>query len=135
MGRRASRSVAMKLLYQLDIQKNDREEQIALALEENNVTGNDEKYVRAILEGVLVNLQQLDNEISRNMRGWKLSRISKIDLAILRMSFFEIMHMESVPVNVSINEAVKLAKVYSGEESGAFVNGVLGKAAALRAET
>ncbi len=134
MGRRASRSVAMKLLYQLDIQKNDREEQIALALEENNVTENDEKYIRTILEGVLVNLQQLDNEISRNMRGWKLSRISKIDLAILRMSFFEIMHMESVPVNVSINEAVKLAKVYSGEESGAFVNGVLGKAAALRAE-
>ncbi len=135
MGRRASRSVAMKLLYQLDIQKNDREEQITLALEENNVTENDEKYIRTILEGVLINLQQLDNEISRNMRGWKLSRISKIDLAILRMSFFEIMHMESIPVNVSINEAVKLAKVYSGEESGAFVNGVLGKAAALRAET
>jgi len=135
MGRRASREIAMKLLYQLEIQKDDKEEQIKTSLDEETLASNDEKYVLDTIEGVLGNLPYIDDTIEKNAKGWKINRISKVDLSILRLSVYEISFNEDIPLNVAINEAVELAKKYSGEEAGAFVNGILGKVSSINTET
>jgi transcription antitermination protein NusB len=67
-------------------------------------------------------------------KGWKINRISKVDLSILRLSIYEISFMDDIPFNVSVNEAVELAKKYSGEDSGSFINGILGKVTKAQAE-
>ncbi len=127
MGRRASREIAMKLLYQLEIQKEDREEQIRRVLEENAFTDKDKEYVTEVVDGVQQNLAHIDNAIEIHSKGWKIGRISKIDLSIMRLSIYEICFREDIPYNVSVNEAVELAKKYSSEDAGSFVNGILSK--------
>ena len=127
----------MKLLYQLEIQKEDRDEQIREVLEENALTDNDRKYVMDVVEGVSSNLAYIDKIIDQYSKGWKINRISKVDLSILRLSVYEISFMEDIPFNVSVNEAVELAKKYSGDDSGSFINGILGqvtKGQAVQAE-
>lgn len=135
MGRRASRETAMKLLYQLEIQKEDREEQIRAALEDNDLQDKDREYVLNVVNGVASNLSYIDNIIETNARGWKMNRISKVDLSILRLCIYEISFRDDIPYNVSVNEAVELAKKYSGEEAGAFVNGILSKVSKDKADT
>lgn len=128
MGRRESRENAMKLLYQVQIQKDDIEEQIGRFLEEQEIKeGKDREYLLDVVNGVLIKNEELDDLISEHAKGWTLERMPKVDLAIMRLSCYEIKHRDDIPVNVSINEAVELAKRYSGEQSGTFVNGVLGK--------
>lgn len=133
MGRRAAREIAMKLIYQLEIQKDSREEQIRQTLEQEVLTENDTKYIVDVVEGVYNNVEQIDKTIELYSKGWKLSRISKVDLSILRLSIYEMCFRDDIPFNVSINEAVELAKNYSGEESGSFVNGILGKVSKVKA--
>ena len=81
-------------------------------------------------KGVNENIEAIDEKISANLRqGWKISRISKVSLAILRLALYEMMYDDSIPVSVSINEAVELTKKYSVEDDASFVNGVLGAVA------
>jgi transcription antitermination protein NusB len=134
MGRRASRDIAMKLLYQLEIQKEDKDEQIRDVLDEYSLLDNDRKYVTDVVEGVGSNLPYIDKIIDQYAKGWKINRISKVDLSILRLSIYEISFMDDIPFNVSVNEAVELAKKYSGEDSGSFINGILGKVTKAQAE-
>lgn len=99
-------------------------------LADNAVDGNDEHmsdYAIMCAKGVLENAQQIDELISANLKkGWKLNRISKVSLAVMRLAIFEMLYVEDVPVSVSINEAVELAKKYSVPDDSSFVNGVLG---------
>ncbi|MDP4180692.1 MAG: transcription antitermination factor NusB [Bacillota bacterium] len=137
MGRRAARETAMKLLYQLEIQKDDREQQIQYTLEEEEFTENDRVYINEVIDGVHKKLEDIDKLVEMHAKGWKINRISKVDLSILRLSIYEMNFREDIPFNVSINEAVELAKKYSNEDAGAFVNGILGKvsrASAIPAE-
>jgi N utilization substance protein B len=127
MGRRAARETAMKLLYQLEIQRDDREQQIQYILEEEKLTENDKVYVNEVIDGVHSKLQEIDELIEKYAKGWKINRISKVDLSILRLSIYEVCFREDIPFNVSINEAVELAKKYSTDDAGSFVNGILGK--------
>lgn len=127
MGRRASREAAMKLLYQLEFQKDDKKEQIAIALEDENFTQKDKQYIEDIIDGVHSNLELIDSVIENKATGWKIGRLSKIDLSILRIGIYEILKREDIPYSVSVNEAVELAKKYSNEDAGAFVNGLLAK--------
>ncbi|HOM01348.1 MAG TPA: transcription antitermination factor NusB [Acetivibrio sp.] len=127
MGRRASREIAMKLLYQLEIQKDSKEEQINNTFQQYDLNDNDREYILDVVTGVFNHKEEIDRTIEKYSKGWKLSRISKVDLAILRLAVYEICHREDIPFTVSINEAVELAKNYSGEESGSFINGILGK--------
>ncbi|MDF2989031.1 MAG: NusB antitermination factor [Eubacterium sp.] len=127
MGRRASREAAMKLLYQLEIQKSDRNEQIDMALEDETFTESDRIYIRSIVDGVTEKVTLLDSTIEKYAMGWKITRLSKIDLSILRIGIYEILYREDIPFSVSVNEAVELAKKYSSEDAGAFVNGLLAK--------
>lgn len=132
MGRRASREMAMKLLYQFEIQKQNKEQQLEFALEDFECTENDKKYIFEVLDGVTKNIAYIDKLIEKYSKGWKISRISKVDLAILRLAIFEISYLEDVPNSVAINEAVELAKKFSSIESGAYINGILGNISKVR---
>jgi len=125
MGRKAAREIAIKLLYQLEIQKDNREEQIQIVLNENELTQNDKKYITDVIDGVYKNIESIDEYIKKYAKGWEFNRISKVDLSILRLSIFEILFREDIPYNVSVNEAVEIAKKYSSDDAGAFINGIL----------
>lgn len=87
-------------------------------------------YAIDCAKGVKENQQVVDEMISANLKsGWKITRLSKISLAILRVAIYEMKYLEDIPVSVSINEAVELSKKYSTEEETSFVNGVLGAVA------
>lgn len=102
-------------------------------LADNAGDARDEFISDAAIErakGVQENIDEIDEKISANLRqGWKISRISKVSLAILRLALYEMLYDDSIPVSVSINEAVELTKKYSVEDDASFVNGVLGAVA------
>jgi len=127
MGRRASREGVMKLLYQLELQKDNRQEQIDWVLEDRSFTDNDKEYIRDVVDGVYEHLDEIDNMIEQALSGWMIDRISKIELVILRLSIYEIKYREDIPSKVTFNEAVELTKKYVGPEKTAFINGLLGK--------
>jgi len=131
MSRKQSREFAMQLLYQMELRgDDDRLEQLELAFEESerDYTIKDRAYIENVVFGVFDNLSELDAVVEDNARGWKLSRLAKIDLSILRLCIYEIKYRDDIPYNISINEAVELAKKYGTEESGSFINGILSKA-------
>lgn len=128
MGRRETRENAMKLLYQIQIQKDDIEEQLEMFIEENGIDEEpDKEYILDVVNGVVQKSAELDELIAHHARDWTIQRMPKVDLAIMRLSCYEMKYRNDIPVNVSINEAVELAKKYSGDQSKTFVNGVLGK--------
>ena len=127
MSRKAARDLAFKLIYQLEMHREDIDEQIAIFYRENSVDDKDKEYINEVVRGVLHEKDALDGFVQKYSRGWKLSRISKVDLAILRLALYEMTRMKEIPQSVSINEAVELAKKYSGSEAGAYINGVLGR--------
>lgn len=86
-------------------------------------------YANRLLDGFLSDREAIDVLIEQSAIDWTLSRMNKVDLAILRLATTELMLMEDIPTEVSINEAMELAKVYSGDESHTFINGVLGQVA------
>ena len=121
----------MQLLYQMELRAgDDLGEQLELAFEENdNIYSDiDKAYIEDVIYGVFRNLRELDTIIESNAKGWKLSRLAKIDLSILRLCIYEINYRDDIPFNISINEAVELAKKYGTEDSGSFINGILSKA-------
>lgn len=127
MGRRASRKITMKLLYQLELQKEDRQEQIDLVLEQEDLSNKDKGYIKDVLEGVNSHLEEIDELIKAALKGWTLDRISKIELSILRLALYEMKYRDDIPAKVSFNEAIELTKEYAGEDKTAFINGLLGK--------
>lgn len=86
----------------------------------------DKVYISSILEGVMKEVSSIDQYIVKNSKDWTIDRMSRIDLAIMRVAIFEILYREDIPASVSINEAVELAKKYSHEDAGSFINGILG---------
>jgi len=127
LGRKFSRETAMKLLYQMQIQQDDKEEQLKRMLEKYPFSHKEKAYIEDVVNGVLVNKDKIDNLIEQKAIGWKLNRISKVDLSILRLGIYEIMFRDDIPYTVTINEAVEMAKKYSTEEAGAFINGIFSK--------
>lgn len=130
MNRKKSREIAMKLLFQMTINKQDLNEVVEeLENKENmdlDLKDADMEYIVRIIKGVQNNREQLDEKIQMYLKKWKLNRISRIDITILRICTYEFFYEEDIPKNVSINEAVELAKIYGEDKSSAFINGVLG---------
>ena len=128
MGRREAREHAMKLLYQVQILKDDLDDQIRTYMEEALIMDSPERdYIEDVVRGAIENQDEIDSILSRHAKGWTITRMPKVDLAIMRLSVYEMRYRKDIPVNVSINEAVEMDKKYSGEQSKTFVNGVLGK--------
>ena len=127
MDRSSIRELAFKLVYSVEIQKTDDiEEAIKLYIEANEINSTNAKnYIEDEALGIQKNINEIDQEIEKNLKSeWKLERISKIDLSILRLAIYEIKYKE-VPFKVAINEAVELAKKYGEDNSKKFVNGIL----------
>lgn len=126
MNRSFIRDLAFKLLYQIEIQKEIDDDQIELFLEMNNIKDNNSKeYITDIANGVKKNLIEINKYISMNLKDeWKIERISKINLALLKLSIYEIIYIK-LPYKVVINEVVELAKKYGEENSPNFINGIL----------
>jgi N utilization substance protein B len=82
-------------------------------------------FALALIQGVLENLAQLDSAIAAHCKNWRLERIGKIELTVLRLSLFELLHQEDVPEKVALNEGIELAKRFGDQRSGSFVNGIL----------
>lgn len=132
MSRRISRELAMKMLYQLQLRDDDMEEQLDVFLSEaGQLQGVEKEYFLDVVRGAMLNSKEIDRLIESNAKGWSLARMPKVDLAIMRLAIYELRYRNDIPWNVSINEAVELAKKYGGEQSKTFINGVLGKVAAL----
>jgi len=127
MNRTLMRENAFKLIYSLEIQKvEDIQDQIELYFESNNIKDQEAKnYIEDAITGIEKHQEEILKDIEMNLKDdWKLSRISKMDLAILKLAIYEI-KFSDVPYKVSINEAVELAKKYGEDKSKNFVNGVL----------
>lgn len=146
MSRRESREAAVKIIFQntftdlrLHISKDepslhltqsgDSEDMINTyveSLNSNEIGTLDTVYIKSILDGVVDKISSIDEYIAKYSKDWTIERMSKIDLAILRVAIYEVLYKEDIPSGVSINEAVELAKKYSHEDAGSFINGILG---------
>ncbi len=127
MNRTAIREQTFKLIYSLEIQKqNELEEVIELYEQSNEITDQKAKvYIKDTVFGIEKNREDILEQIEKNLKtDWKLERISKIDLAILKLAIYELKYTD-IPFKVAINEAVELAKKYGEDSSKNFVNGIL----------
>lgn len=141
MNRREARELALRMLYSMDLTGNAAGDTLNTLNADNftSLAGEDalykelpdsaqRSYIAQLVYGVRAHQEELDETIRKFAIGWKLERISRITLSVLRLCLFELQYADSkdVPPAASINEAVELAKLYDGQEAGAFVNGILG---------
>lgn len=129
MSRKLAREKAMTLIYQMNVNNSNASEVLENFLENNELelSKDDIEYLKNCLEGVENNIQEIDSYIERYLKpGWKMGRIAKVDIAILRLGVYEMLYRKDVPNVVAVNEAIELAKKYSTDESKVFINGVLG---------
>ncbi len=126
MNRSTIREYAFKFMYGMEVQKEYKKEQLNLFIQDNNI--NDEaaiEYLKLMFDGIESNNEDITNLISSNLKkDWTIERISKVNIAILKIAIFEIKY-QNLPFKVAINEAVELAKKYGDEAAPLFVNGVL----------
>ena len=127
MKRSAIRELAFRLIYSLEIQKtDDLEEQVELYLQCNEVEDDEAKeYIKDAVIGIKEHNLEIQGLIEKNLKAdWKIDRISKIDLSLLKLAIYEIKYKE-IPYKVAINESLELAKKYGEDTSKNFINGIL----------
>lgn len=131
MNRKAARDWLIQFFYQMDIRNEYTEElfQVSVDSLENPIPDNNRQYMEEVIRKFFDNRETVDSIISEHLIDWTIDRMSRVDLAILRVAVIELKFMEGIPVSVAVNEAVDLSKKYGDEESAGFVNGVLGKIA------
>ncbi len=129
MSRRQLREQIFKLLFRVEFNApEDMPEQKELFFEETeSASEQDQKYIDEKYGKLMDVLPFIDEQINEKASGWTTERMGKVELTILRLAVFEILHDETVPASVAINEAVELAKKFGQDESPAFVNGILAK--------
>lgn len=116
MSRREAREEAFKILFQTEVNEDQTID-----------FSNSNEFTKEVVEGFFNNKLKIDEMISSHLKNWTINRIALVEKAILRISTYEMMYIEDVPVGVSINEAIELAHKFGDENSGKFVNGVLSK--------
>ena len=137
MSRKKARKIAMQIVYSQIFNIPYTNDSLIAPYENvyNKVTENeiiedeefikDKKYIDFVVNGIKENVEQIDDIISRYLNAWTIDKISKVDLAILRLSTFEMMTFKDLPISISISEAVNLAREYSEPKSVSFINGIL----------
>ncbi len=129
MRRSELREQVFKLLFRIEFNDiSDMPEQVSLFFEyEEQISDEDRSEINEKYENVLAVKDEIDALIAERTTGWNIDRIGKVELTILRLAIYEMRYDDHVPVAVAINEAVELAKRFSGEDASGFVNGVLAK--------
>ena len=125
MDRRIIRENIMQFVYQMDVSDNFDYEKLTCVEEAEKALKQNQ--AAETLTAIRDHISEIDKLISKNIDNWDINRLPKADLAILRTALAEILYVDSIPANVSINEAVELGKIYGDERSYAFINSVLGK--------
>lgn len=123
--RRQSRECALQMLYQLDMSNSSVNDVIQRYWDDNDTDEDVRIFANEIVSGVRKCLDEIDGLLSGHSTNWKLSRMAAVDKNILRMAAWEFIYRQDIPVKVTINEAVEIAKRFGTFESGAFVNGIL----------
>lgn len=126
MGRKQAREGTMQLLFQMEINEDYSEEALNIYLENYTFDKLEKEYILSAISSIKENYDLIDSYIENHLEGWKIDRLAKVDLSVLRIAIYEILYRNDIPMEVSINEAVEIVKKYSSEESFKFVNGVLG---------
>lgn len=136
MSRSLAREDAFKLVFEMEITGITSQDAISYLFDtvnKNNemwaqefVSAPNRKYIETIVSGVSEKKSELIEKIEPTLKDWSISRVSKVNLAILKLAVFEILFMDDIPGKVSASEAVLLAKKYAGKDDASFVNGVLG---------
>lgn len=126
MNKSVIRELTFKLIYSLEIQKTFEDNYIELYFEDMELNSNKiQKQIKEDVNNIMKNNDELVNQISNNLKSdWKLERISKVNLALLKLAIYEMLY-KKVPYKVVINEVVELAKTYGEDTSSSFINGIL----------
>lgn len=128
-SRRAARELALQALYQVDLLGDGEQDPCSLVLfwEHFDPTADPEarEFARELVEGVRESLERIDGLIADAAEHWRLPRLSRVDLNLLRLATFELIGRQEIPASVTLNEAVEIARRFGSEESAGFVNGVL----------
>ena len=132
MTRREAREHLFRLIYIRDFHpwselEEERDLYYAFADQAENLSEEERAEISARLALVAEKIPEIDRQIEEVSVGWKLNRMGKVDLAILRLAAYELLYDEEIPTGVAINEAVEIAKIYGGDASPSFVNGILAK--------
>lgn len=137
MKRRLAREIAVSSLYQMEMNEVSAAEAVDMLMEElrqDNEIGADpseigstDEFARELVYGVMEHRQAIDGMLQQFLTGWQVDRLSRVDRQVLRLACYEMVFRDDVPPKATINEAIELAKHFGTEESGKFVNGVLGK--------
>ncbi len=126
MTRHAAREEAFKIIFQIDLGKNPWKEVLASNLKDSDLSEAGRMFLKELVEGTMAHLAEIDAEIAKLAQDWKLDRMLSTDRNILRMSLYELKFQKDIPVGATVNEAVELAKTYGDDDSGRFINGILG---------
>ena len=140
MTRANARELAVHLIYGRTFTGEEPEQIVSVRLnkeyygelsQENDVyaerpSAAQRAYIDSVVGGVANRVDDLDDVIRKFSIGWDLNRISRLTRAVMQLAIFEILYVEDVPTGVAVSEAVRLAKKYDGDDTGAFVNGILG---------
>ncbi|MED5017572.1 transcription antitermination factor NusB [Paenibacillus chibensis] len=136
MKRRLAREIVVQSLYQMEMNEVGSEEAVNMLLDEASEENDTERvitneielktYVLELVNGVWSHKQGIDGLLENYLKGWQISRLSRVDRQILRLAAYELLYSSDVPAKVAVNEAIELSKHFGTDESGKFVNGVLG---------
>ncbi|MFC7370449.1 transcription antitermination factor NusB [Fictibacillus iocasae] len=123
MKRRIAREKAFQTLFQVEVSGTDPNEAMEHVLEGEQ----GDPFLSELVTGTIEKKEELDAFLSGYLENWSLARVANVERVVLRMAAYEIREMDEIPANVTLNEAIEIAKVFGGEAAGKFVNGVLGK--------
>ena len=126
MSRKRARIGAMQALFAMDINNDFSTDKLEVFMENNVFQGDEVDYINRVVPDILDKLEVVDETIEKNLKGWTMARLAKVDRQILRVAVYEFLYKDDIPEEVSINEAVEIARIYSSDEAPKFINGILG---------
>lgn len=126
MSRKRARIGAMQALFSMDVNDDFSTDKLDLFMENHEFQGDEVDYIKRTVPDILDKLDLVDETIEKNLKGWTMARLAKVDRQILRIAVYEFLYKDDIPEEVSINEAVEIAKLYSSDEAPKFINGILG---------
>ncbi len=126
MSRKRARIGAMQALFSMDVNDDFSTDKLDLFMENHEFQGDEVDYIKRTVPDILDKLDLVDETIEKNLKGWTMARLAKVDRQILRVAVYEFLYKDDIPEEVSINEAVEIARLYSSDEAPKFINGILG---------
>jgi N utilization substance protein B len=123
--RRRAREYALQGLYMYETVGAPLERIITLDWVEKEIPDDIREFAKSLIRGAIEHLEEIDGLIIRHSKNWRFERLSAVDISILRLSVYALLHLADIPEVVTINEGIELGKIYGGESSGQFINGIL----------